>query len=129
MYAELEALRDRLAGIDGVQTCRIGYEQGISPQEFPIIRLIPSRMEPGRPYSKRTIELAIVYGANLPEAKDGLEAVYSALDALESDILAELRAAGGTYIATLADEDRITPYKLMQVQCRIEGATPATAQT
>lgn len=122
MHTELLALRDALAEIDVVQTCKLGYEQGISPDQYPIVRLVPTQVLPAK-YGVRTVELGIVFGVPVSEA-EGLEAIYAQLLALELDIIAVVKEYGGRYTATLADEDRISSYKLMQVQCEIETARP-----
>ena len=48
--------RDALADIPGVVSCKIGIEKNLSPADYPMIRLVPSRLSPGRPYSARTIQ-------------------------------------------------------------------------
>ena len=45
----LEAARDALALIAGVASCKIGLEANISPADYPLIRVVPSRLTPGRP--------------------------------------------------------------------------------
>lgn len=127
MYAELVALRDALADIPGVQSAKVGFEEGkISPADYPIVRLVPTRITPGRPYQHRTIELAIVFGDEVTPS-EGLELIYSKLSDLEEAIIAIVKEHGGRYIATLTDEDRISTYKLMQVQCEIDAVRPGPA--
>ena len=59
MMAALEAARDALAAIAGVASCKIGLEANISPASYPLIRLVPARITPGRPYGNRTAEVLI----------------------------------------------------------------------
>jgi hypothetical protein len=125
MFAELAALRDRLATIPGVATARVGFEEGsIAAEDYPIVRVVPTRLDPGRGYQQRTIEVAIVFG-EIVTASEGLETVYSKLSDLEEAIIAQVKEHGGRYVATLTDEDRISTYKLMQVQCEITAERPA----
>lgn len=121
----LEALRDDLATIAGVESCKIGMEANISPSSYPMVRLVPSSISPGRPYCARTIDTLIVFGAQIT-ASQGLESVYDGLFALEAQIRAAVQTLGGRYINTVTDEDalpfvdgRPSPYKLMAVRCEI----------
>lgn len=124
MMSALETLRDALAAIPGVATCKIGLEQNISPASYPLIRLVPSRITPGKPYSGRTSETLIYFGTSTANAQ-GLELVYDQLFTLEADILAAVRAQGCRYIETITDEDRLDAYKLMSL--RVEVLEPAQA--
>jgi hypothetical protein len=67
----LEAARDALKLITGVASCKIGLEPNISPADYPLIRLVPSRLTPGRPYSARTIETLIYFGAQTAKSGSG----------------------------------------------------------
>lgn len=117
----LEALRDALAAITGVASCKIGLEKNISPSDYPLIRLVPSRLVPGRPYARRTIETLIYFGMDTSEAEStGLEGVYTDLFTLETSIREVLtQNEGGRYLETVTDEDRLDTYKLMTVRCEI----------
>ena len=122
MFAALEAARDALAAITGVASCKIGIEQGIAPGDYPMIRIVPSRVTPGRPYGQRSSETLIYFGHDTGAAESGgLEAVYAALFTLEEAIIAAVKALGGTYIETITDEDRLDAYKLMVVRCTLLG--------
>ena len=93
MFAVLEAARDALALVPGVASCRIGLEQGITAADYPLIRLVPSRITPGRPYNNRTAECLVYFGMDTTAAEaGGLEAVYAALFGLEAEII-ELNGA------------------------------------
>jgi hypothetical protein len=124
MYAVLEALRDALAVIDCVTTCKIGIEKNISPASYPMIRVVPTRILPGKPYNQRTADVQIYFGANVSESQ-GLESVYEELLTLEAEIIKVIKAEGGRYIDTITDEDRLDTYKLMVVRLEIEAARPA----
>jgi hypothetical protein len=131
MMTLLETLRDTLATIPGVASCKIGLEANISPADYPLIRLVPSNLRPGQialygPHLTRQGEVLIYFGMDVNEADGGLEAVYDALFAMEAAILAKLNPppAGvmkAQYLETITDEDRLDTYKLMAVRCEVEG--------
>lgn len=114
----LNDFRDNLAQIRGVASCKIGIEPNISPVDYPLIRIVPSRITPGRPYGNRTVEALVYFGMDTATS-EGLEQVYADLWELERAILDVLHAAGGRYIETLTDEDRLDAYKLMTIRCEI----------
>lgn len=134
MMATLEAARDALllcpsivaaqAATPPKGSCKVGLEANISPADYPLIRLVPSRITPGRPYGNRTGEVMIYFGA--PTANSaGLEQVYADLFELEAEILAVVRALGGRYVETVTDEDRLDAYKLMAARVELTDAVPA----
>ena len=126
MMAALEAARDALALCPTLVaaaaatpprgSCHIGLEANISPASYPLVRLVPSRITPGKPYSGRTAETMIYFG--MPTTlSQGLENVYSDLLELEGEILAVLKTLQGRYVETITDEDRLHAYKLMVIRC------------
>lgn len=120
MYADLALFRDALALISGVSTCKIGLEVGICPDDYPLVRIVPVRITPGKPYSGRTAECLIYFGQQIGQADSGgLEAVYESLSTLEAAILVEVKALGGRYRETIADEDKLDTYKLMAIRCEL----------
>ncbi len=128
MFATLEAVRDDLAQIADVASCKIGLEQGITAADYPLIRLVPSRITPGRPYNHRTAECLVYFGMDITAAEaGGLEAVYAALFGLEAAIIERLRAMGHRYIETITDEDRLDAFKLMTIRAEVGGVTPEPA--
>lgn len=116
----LTRARDLMATISGVASCSIGLEANIGPGDYPMIRLVPSRLTPGRPYSRRTIETLVYFGMPIANS-EGLESVYAALFGLEQSIIEAVRTLAGRYVETLTDEDRLDAYKLMTVRCNLEG--------
>ena len=124
--AELLAARDALADLDLVESCRIGLEAGISPNDYPLVRLVPARFTRGRPFGNRTCELLVYFGAKITNS-EGLEEVYRALFELEKAILDTLRPLGVRYVETVTDEDRLDTYKLMFIRCEmaVANTTPA----
>lgn len=124
MMATLEAVRDALALIPGVASCKVGLEANIGPADYPLVRLVPSRIIAGRPYHARECETLIYFGAPIANS-EGMEAVYTSLFALEAEILAVLKAQGARYRETVTDEDRLDAYKLMAIRADIVGANAA----
>ena len=123
MMAVLEGLRDALATIPGVASCKIGLESNISPADYPLIRVVPSRFLPGTRYNKRIIEATIYFGMDSAESESGIEGVYSALLTMESAIRAIVvgDVISGKYIDTITDEDRLDTYKVMAMRCEVMG--------
>ena len=124
MIAELEAARDALAAITGVASCKIGLEANIGPADYPLVRLVPSRITPGRPYHARECETLIYFGAPIANS-EGMELVYAELFALEAEILTVLKSLGARYRETVTDEDRLDAYKLMVIRCDLVGVNAA----
>jgi hypothetical protein len=114
----LETYRDALSVLAGVASCKVGIEANLGPADYPMIRLVPVRLIPGKPYAGRTIETLIYFGAQTALA-EGLETVYQALFALEALILAQVQALGGRYLETITDEDRLDAYKLMTIRAEL----------
>jgi hypothetical protein len=125
MMLALEAARDAFAAIGGVASCKIGLEPNISPADYPLVRLVPSRITPGKPYYGRTAEVLIYFGMPTTES-EGLEEVYTDLFDLERRILSVLRELEGRYLETITDRDELPTYKMMAVRCELPE-TKATA--
>ncbi len=129
MMTLLEGLRNALATIPGVQSCKIGLEDNITPDDYPIVRVVPSRMSDGRAYSTRLAETMIYFGMPIQpfdDTPDGagrirLEKLYAALFDLEAAIIEKLQQAGGMYRETIADEDRLDTYKIFAIRCEVDG--------
>jgi len=121
MMGTLEGLRDALATIPGVSSCKVGLEANISPADYPLIRFVPSRIVPGDLLAGgSTAELLIYFGADIGAAESGgLEAVYAALFELESAIRGKISDASGIYRETITDEDRLDTYKVMAIRCEV----------
>lgn len=121
MMTALEAARDALAAISGVETCKIGQEANLSPDDFPLVRIVPVRITPGKPYGNRTCEAMIYFGMDRSEAEDGLEDLYSRLFDMEAAILEVLRTLQGKWIETITDRDELPAYKIMGIRCELQG--------
>ena len=139
MMTLLESLKTALATITGVASCKIGLEDNITPDDYPLIRIVPSRLEPGietvsGSHITRKGEVLIYFGLPIqafddtPDDDDRvrLEKVYAALFAMEADILGKINPPPAgvlsvRYRETITDEDRLETYKLMAVRCEVEG--------
>jgi len=130
----LNTLLIPLAAITGVKTCKVGLEANLTPDDYPIIRLVPNSLTPRIPGNGlRLMALTVYCGAQLLEAKDGLAAVYAELFRLDAAIreallvtaIATNRTAGGSlqiaYRDTVMDEDRLPHYKLIAARFEVVG--------
>lgn len=118
----LRGLRDALATVPGVATCRIGLEANMTPADYPMVRLVPSRVTHGEVIGRRAVELLIYFGQPIHEFSAGLEAQWEALLSMEAALLATaMQHATTTYRETILDEDRVDAYKLMALRVEVQG--------
>lgn len=123
MIGTLITLRDALATIPGVASSDIGIEANVAASDWPLIRIVPSRIAPGRPYDNRTVDALIYFGDDITKS-EGLVQVYANLLAMDTAIIAKLSSLGHKYVETLTDEDRFAgTYKMMAIRCEIVGRT------
>lgn len=133
-WAILAQLKTTLAAVSGVASCQVGLEANITPADYPLVRIVPTRLTPKDEVGDRPLlEVTIYFGAALLEAADGLETVYEGLFDLEAAIreavlFGAARAAWQTgqrmaarYVDTLFDEDRLPHYKMMASRFELEG--------
>lgn len=130
----LTQIKATLATVPGIASCKIGLEANITPSDYPLIRIVPTRMTPTDEIGNRaTMEVTVYFGEALLEASDGLETVYAGLFTLEALIreailftakraawLAE-KTMTARYVDTLFDEDRLVHYKVCASRFEIEG--------
>jgi len=130
IMATLEALRDRLELLPGVQSCKIGLEANISPDDYPIIRIVPSDLRPhGTTGYRLDCEALIYFGQpiqpfdDVPDAagRVRLEKLYAALLDMDLTIRDTVYANSGQCFETVLDEDRLDTYKLMALKVRVVG--------
>lgn len=133
MMAMLEAMRDALKTITGVTSCKVGLEANISPADYPLIRVVPSRADAKHidvcgNITRRRAEVLIYFGTTTLEADSGgLEQVYEDLFDLETEILGKMMPTPPSgildfkYLETITDEDRLDAYKLMAIRCEVVG--------
>lgn len=130
----LTLFKTALAAVPGVASCKIGLEANITAADYPLVRIVPTRLRGGDPdTAKATLDVTVYFGAAVLEATDGLETVYADLLALEAairevalfDVARAARTAGAfvtaTYVDTITDEDRLPHYKLMASRFTVEG--------
>lgn len=135
LMAVLEPLRDLLGAVtwgDGetVQTSRIGLESGMTHDDYPMVRLVPSRvtrsdLEQSHGISGlRGTEVLVYFGKPITESDTGLEGMYRELFAMEVALIAALPDAGdwvARWMETVTDEDRVPGYKLMALRVMVDG--------
>lgn len=127
-------LKNALAAVSGVATCQIGLEANITPADYPLVRLVPTRLTPHDEVGDRAkLELTVYFGAALLESADGLETVYEELLRMEEAIrqavlFGAVKAAWqagarmtARHVDTLFDEDRLPHYKMMAGRFEVEG--------
>lgn len=121
-YPALVMLRDKLAAIHGIATCKIGLEPNITAADYPIIRIVPSLH---RPSEKVTHDLQVIvyFGDLIHNVGPGdLEEQYAWLFEMEAQIKDASISSGVrcAWIETMADEDRLPGYKLFAALFRLE---------
>ena len=124
-WAILSAMKTALSEISNVKTCGIGINTDISPDDYPIIRIVPEKISEGSPIGRVLISVWVYYGVNLTEADSGLEAVYETLSSMQNAIVSALHSHSGTFIAewkeTVTDEDRLDQFKLFASRFEVVG--------
>lgn len=120
--AALQALRDALGAVPGVQTSRVGLEANLSPADYPIVRITPSRITPGATMARRKVEALIYFGQPVHEFDaGGIDGQYAQLLAMEAALVDAIYTHGGQWIETIADEDRVEGYKLMALRVELQA--------
>ena len=116
MYEVLLAIKAELENIANIKTCKIGLEDDISPNDYPLIRIVAASND-GLNYLHEKFTVKIYYGFDLNEY-DGMEIIYEKLYALEKDIRDAIAPElTGEYVCkwknTISDEDRLEGYKVL----------------
>jgi len=122
MMDTLTALRDAMALVPGVASCKIGMEANITPADYPMVRIVPSTIAQGT-ISTRKCEMLIYFGQPIHEFTAGLESLYSTLFDMEAALLDAIRALrmNAVWVETILDEDRVAAYKLMAMRMVVQG--------
>jgi hypothetical protein len=121
IYTLLDKLRDNLRKIKGVNTCEIGMEASITPDSYPLIRLVPSRVSKSN--NTRLLELLLYYGEPIHEFETGgLEEIYRRHFETEALMLTAVNGTGWVvkYRETFYDEDRLPAYKLLAMRFEVD---------
>lgn len=133
-WQSLIQIKEALAAIPDVASCRIGLENNIIPSDYPLIRIVPTRLSPEDDVgNSATMEITVYFGDALLESSDGLETVYAGLFTLEASIREAVlftakrmawlagNVLTSSYVDTLFDEDRLPHYKLMASRFEVAG--------
>lgn len=130
-----EGLRDLLGAVTWgddytVKTARVGLEAGMSPDDYPIVRVVPSVVRPSDLSDQaelaglRQTEMLVYFGEPITEADAGLEELYRRLFAMELALIEALPRSGdwvARWLETITDEDRVPGYKLMALRVLVDG--------
>lgn len=128
LYDLLTTVRNKLHNLDGVNTCAIGLEANITPDSYPIIRIVPSKIVSGD-NGQRRVDVIVYFGEPIHEFEvGGLEEIYRRHFEQEAAIIEALHGTGWRvkYLETFYDEDRLPAYKLMAL--RFEATIMAECQ-
>lgn len=124
VFPTLELVRDTLAALPGIATCRIGLEANMTPADYPMVRVVPSRIGNGVMLGERSAETLVYFGQPIHEFTSGAEEQWRELLTMEAALVEALGAAQGfafTHHETVLDEDRNDAYKLLAIRCTIEA--------
>lgn len=124
MMASLGSLRDKLATVAGVSTCKIGMEANMSPSDYPMVRIVPSTIRYGEVLGQRECEVTVYFGLPIHEFTAGLEAMYADMFAMEAALIGAAQSTPDVYVQyleTVLDEDRLEAYKLMALRLNVTG--------
>lgn len=119
----LTTLRDWLGAVPGVKTSRIGLEAGMSPDDYPIVRIVPSKLAADGVIGRRSIEALIYFGQPVDEA-DGLQQVYGQWLTMEEALIAACGNCPGLaclHHETILDEDRVAGFKMLALRVTVRG--------
>lgn len=124
-WNSLKAIRDALAGAGGAKTCKIGFEDEISPDDYPIIRIVPYSTKSSVGFYGETLECVIFFGDAVDQSTRDeenepikLEGVYEVQLDMKDEILSRLRFEAGPsvhYKGMTFDADRIAGFKLQAI--------------
>lgn len=130
----LTQIKETLATIPSIASCKIGLEANITPSDYPLIRIVPTRLAPEDDVGHdATLDVTVYFGDALLESSDGLETVYAGLFTLEAAIREAILftakrtawLAGHTmtarYVDTLFDQDALVHYKICASRFEITG--------
>lgn len=123
--AALAVLKTALAGVAGVATCKIGLESTMTPDDYPMVRIVPSLARHSNVIGSRETEVLVYFGKPIHEFESGLEALYQTLFDMEGALIDAAETCGVycDYKETIADEDRLidSGYKLFAIRMTVQG--------
>lgn len=124
VFPLLATARDSLAGLASVATCRIGFEANMTPADYPMVRIVPSKIGDEAVLGRRGVEVLVYFGQPIHEFSTDLEGQWQSLLAMEAEILGRLHQTAGVtfdYRDTFLDEDRIEAYKVLAIRGVVSG--------
>jgi hypothetical protein len=127
-YQVLAAMVAALSKIPNVTTCRLGLEEGLTADDYPLIRVVLSETrdsEQGNPF-KPLMGILVYYGELAqPFDQGGIAAQYEWLMDMEHAIKTALIPTGkgwkAHWIETVFDEDRLPGFKLFASRFEVWG--------
>lgn len=110
----LTSITTALAGTGIATSTKLGIEPTIVSSDYPLIRVVPVKVQPARKGSPRCMEIMVYFGDKLHDY-DGLAAIYDKLCSMEEAIVAAISSGQGwkaNHTETVFDEDRLPAYKM-----------------
>ncbi len=95
MMTVLAALRDKLALVTGIATCKVGMESNMTPADYPMVRIVPSVIRDAPIIGRRRCDVLVYFGQPILEFTGGLESLYASVFALETALLEVAQATAG----------------------------------
>lgn len=117
-------LKRALENVPDVMTCKIGIEASMTPEDYPMVRIVPTLVRDASVISQRQTEVTVYFGKPIHEFEDGLEALYASLFEMEGRLIDAAESNSSVfcqYQETILDEDRIDGYKLMALRMMVQG--------
>lgn len=124
VWPTLAAVRAALAVLPGVATCKVGFEANMTAADYPMVRIVPSKIADGTNLQQRGTEVMVYFGQPIHEFTTDLEGQWQSLLTMEDAILKKLQASPGFFFGyrdTFLDEDRIEAYKVLVIRGTVEG--------
>ena len=112
----LTDIRDKLAKLPNIKTCRIGIESTLTPESYPLIRIQMLGFKKSESQTHRNGDLMIYFGLPLVEGDVPLESIYAQMLELEQKIVNELEFGAGyrsTYERTLVSDSSVSGHYLL----------------
>lgn len=125
IYEAIKEIKEMLAGIDGINTLKIGIEPNISPSDYPIIRIVINRNTLSNTNGwENDIYFSVYFGAKIDDIK-GIENIYKYLYTLENEIKKRLHNAQLKnsclirFENTQSDNDTLKNFKILCSEYKI----------
>lgn len=125
-YQILAGIRDACGQIPEVNTCQIGLETPITPDAYPIMRVVMSVARPHNddPFAPM-MEIIVYYGEYVRPLKSAeIDAQHEWLMAVEEKLISAVipgHGWRGRWVETVWDEDRVPGIKLHASRFEVWG--------